>query len=190
VLRFLLVVLGFGIVPPYVSALFLLWKGARRPLSRGRFDAGIVLGCAVLADGSPSRALAARAETAGRLFLGGMVDRLVLSGGFSPGRPSEASAMREVLRRQGIPGAQCSLEENSHSTYENLRYSWHLLVPTRPARVLVITERYHLWRALHIARRLGLPAEGYGAPSPDRSLWGWAKILFRECTSILWFSVR
>lgn len=187
-LRFSLLVVGGGVVPPYALAAYALWRGARRRAPSGHFDAGVVLGCAVLPDGRPSRALRARAEGGATLFLRGLVPRLVLSGGFSPGRPSEAAVMAEVARAAGVPEAALLREEASHSTVENLQHSARLL--GHPGRLLVITERYHLGRALRAARGLGLTAEGFGVDSPRRGLYDWSKIILRECTSILWHAAR
>lgn len=188
-LRFLLLVLGGGVLPPYALALALIARGALSSRRPPRADAGIVLGCATRPDGRPSAALTRRALAGASLLKQGRVGQLILSGGVGSQR-SEARAMYDVLTEAEADPSRLLLEERSHSTYQNLLYSRSILQGIGARSVVLITERYHLGRALLIARDLGLLAVGYGASSPRRSVRSWFWILLREASSVLWYLSR
>ena len=86
---------------------------------------------------------------------------LVLSGGQGPGEDlSEAEAMYGYLYGRGIRANRFILEERSSDTVENIRNSLALIRQReadtpREARVAVLTSNFHIFRAKHIAEKLG-----------------------------------
>ncbi|MGH1367013.1 MAG: YdcF family protein [Maritimibacter sp.] len=121
---------------------------------------GIILGAAVREGGVPSGALKRRIDHGAKLYHEGRVNVLIASGGLGHFGPSEAEVMRRILVENGVPNEVISLEDTSRTTLENLTNSLPLVA--EGARVLVISETYHLPRAVLFARRLGMPAGGSG----------------------------
>lgn len=125
------------------------------------FDVAVVLGAAIGPDGTASPALLRRIDTAVSLFRQGRVGCLLMSGG---GTPSEASLMRARALAAGLPGTALLLEERSRSTLENAQFCKPIIEERAWRRLLLVTDRYHLRRALYTFGRFGLPADGIGAP--------------------------
>ena len=89
------------------------------------------------------------------------------SGGLGRHPPAEARAIRDGLVAAGVPAAAVREEDTSRSTFENALNSIRLMRAEGFARALVVTDAFHLPRALMTFRLLGMPAEGAGArPRP------------------------
>ena len=129
-------------------------------------DAIVVLGCATTAQGRCSPALARRVRAGVRLWLDRRAPTLLLSGGAVGGRPSEAQAMAELASSLGVPPEAMLLEEDSVSTRTNASCSAQLLGPQ--AAVLVVSDDWHLPRALVYFRRHFRSAEGHGVVGGTR----------------------
>ena len=135
--------------------------GARAPRPGERFDAIVVLGCRVLPSGRASPALERRARYGAALYARGHAPVLVLTGGVGEGtRVSEAHAAAEVARAHGVPDEALVLEPRSTSTESNAREAAQVV---RAARVLVVTNRYHAFRARRVFARYFADACAVGA---------------------------
>jgi uncharacterized SAM-binding protein YcdF (DUF218 family) len=149
-------------------------------------DAVLVLGTSSLVGGRPNPCMAARVAEGVRLVQAGMAPVLVVSGGFDPKDGLvEAETMAELAIDSGLAADQVLLETRATSSIENLTYSREVLVDGgRGERLIVVTEPFHLPRAMLAADRLGIEAQG--APSQrcsDRGpLW-----LVREPAAVLWY---
>jgi len=120
-------------------------------------DVIVVLGARVDPDGSPSETLRARTEHAALLYRKGFAPKLLFSGGIGTYGPSEASVAARHAQSLGIPAEDCLLEEDSHSTAENAAFTAKLI---SGKTIIVVTDPYHLPRALELFRRQGVPATG------------------------------
>lgn len=130
-----------------------------------RFDAIVVAGCGVRADGRPSDALARRVERGVELFDAGAAPRMVFTGGVGEGAPrSESSAAAEYAEELGVPADAIAIEERSTTTRENAEFAAEILGPE--ARVLVVSEAYHVFRCERIFRHEFAEVTGAGALSP------------------------
>lgn len=136
----------------------------------GASDAVVVLGARVLPGGVPSGALQARTEQAVALYQRGIARRLLFSGGVGVNPPSEASVMRALAVRLGVPEEACVLEEASHSTEQNARYSAELLRALGARRVVVVSDPYHLLRARQYFRLQGFEVDTSPALLTERNL--------------------
>ncbi len=128
----------------------------------GSYDAIVVAGCGTRPDGRPSPALARRTARAVRLWKQGRASRIVLTGGPSRGPKSEARAAADHARKLGVPSSVLVLEERSTSTEENARFA-AALVPG--ARVLVVSDTYHVFRCQRVFGRHFTGARAVGAPA-------------------------
>lgn len=139
--------------------------GTRLEAAEGTADAIVVLGAVVLADGRPSPSLRARAEGAAALWHAGGAPRIVCTGAHHMRPPGEAVVAREVLLGLGVPDAAVLLEEKSRNTIGNLENARGVL-PATVERVWIVTEPFHMARALRIARRVGFDPLPYPVTSP------------------------
>ena len=137
-------------------------------------DYVIVLGAHVRASG-PSRALALRLDKAYEYALEHPDTLIIVSGGQGSNEPcTESSAMKEYLMEKGIPGERILEESASTNTRENLIFSRELI--PKDASVGIISNGFHICRALHLARTLGyenlggIPAKSDLATQPTNLL--------------------
>ncbi|MEH7415269.1 YdcF family protein [Neobacillus drentensis] len=125
----------------------------------------IVLGARVKGE-IPSSVLASRIKTAARYLTENKDTIVIASGGQGPGEAiSEAEAIRRELIKQGINESRILLENRSTNTYENIKFS-NRLIPPKAKLGIVVTNTFHLYRALSIADYQGLSVKGLPAVTP------------------------
>lgn len=125
----------------------------------------IVLGARVKGT-FPSLAFASRINTAADYLKKNKDTIVIASGGKGPGEDiSEAESIRRELVDQGISEARIILEDQSTDTYENISFSKNL-IPKGDRLGLVVTNNFHLYRAVSIARDYGLEVQGLPAETP------------------------
>ncbi len=124
-------------------------------------DAAIVLGAAIY-----SPALHNRTTTALNLYNSGLVGELVLSGG-KIARPdiSEAESMRRVIVHSSPSMPPVLLDDQSSNTYENIKNSKALLGGNK--KIIIVSDRYHLARAVLLAKRAGFTDVQWTGPGLD-----------------------
>lgn len=123
------------------------------------FDLILVLGCAVRPDGSPSHMLEDRILTGVELYQKGLADNVLMSGDRSVGY-DEVSTMEREAEKLGVPSEKILVDPEGYSTYESLV---NLSKTHKGKRILIVTQKYHLHRALYIAEKLGIEAYGVSA---------------------------
>lgn len=123
----------------------------------------IVLGAQVRSTG-PSRALQMRLDCAYDYLIANQQTIVVVSGGQGSDEPmSEAQCMQEYLVNRGIAAERIILEDKSTNTHQNLVYSKKLL-PEGTNKVGVVTNNFHVFRGVKIAKRAGFEeAQGLAA---------------------------
>lgn len=122
--------------------------------------AALVLGAYVYPDGTPSHALEDRLLTGLELYRQGLVEKLLLSGDHGRVDYDEVNAMRAFCEARGVPKHDLFLDHAGFDTYDSLYRARDIF---GVERLVVVTQRFHLPRALYIARALGLQAEGVEA---------------------------
>ncbi len=105
-----------------------------------------------------------RTVYAARVFRTGHFRTIVFSGGFGGGQQSLAKTMAEFASCYGVSADRILLEERSTSTYENALYTKQLLQNV-PGKKILLTSDYHMFRALHTFRAVGMEVEP--RPIPD-----------------------
>ncbi len=118
-------------------------------------------------DGEPSPALAERVYGAVELYRLGKVEKLLFSGDNSSVHYDEVTAMRRYAMSLGVPARDITLDYAGFSTYETC-YRARDIFGVREA--VIVTQSYHLPRAVYTARQLGIDAVGLGMPD-----WTWAQ---------------
>ena len=123
-------------------------------------DCIIVLGCQVKANGIPSDMLRDRLTRGIELYTLGAAPKLLMSGDHGRVEYDEVGTMKQYAIDAGIPSTDIFKDHAGFSTYETV-YRAKEVFDAR--RVIIVTQEYHLYRALYIAEKLGL--EAYGVAS-------------------------
>jgi uncharacterized SAM-binding protein YcdF (DUF218 family) len=145
-------------------------------LRAGLADAIVILGC-----GSATR-LACRVERGVELFRQGAAPLLLFSGGGRGAEP-EAVIMRRLALASGVPEAAFLLEPHSRNTWENAGESARLLRLRGLRRVVLVSDRAHLPRAVLLFRLAGLDIAGRSGVPPPSAFWGLAAFI-RELAAL------
>jgi uncharacterized SAM-binding protein YcdF (DUF218 family) len=137
-------------------------------------DAVVVLGAAVVAPGTPGEALRRRLAHGVRVLNDRGTAFLLLSGGHVGAPPAEAELMRLLALQQGVAEDRIVIEDRARNTFENALYTGRIMRERGWRRVVVVTDAFHLPRALYVFRRLGLEAIGAAVPrTSGSSRWRW-----------------
>ncbi len=123
-------------------------------------DCILVLGCLVRSDGSPSDMLADRLSVGVSLYDNGTCDRILMSGDHGTAEYDEVNAMKQYAVTHGIPSENVFMDHAGFSTYESI-YRAKEIFGAR--KIVIVTQEYHLYRALYIANALGVEAYGVSA---------------------------
>ena len=129
------------------------------------YDAIIVLGAQVKADGSLSVQLTWRLDAAKKAYDNKKVPVVVCGAQGKDEPTTEAEAMKNYLIEQGVAAEDILTDPESFNTSQNLKNA-HKLLQDRPEvkKVLIVTSDYHVPRALALARDEGFTAIGLGSP--------------------------
>ena len=115
-------------------------------------DAILVLGASVYADGEPSDILADRLEVACDLYFAGCAGKIIVSGDNRESHYDESDAMRDYCVMLGVPEEDIVVDPKGLDTYASVyraKYEYGI------DSIMVVTQAYHLYRALMIANMLG-----------------------------------
>lgn len=123
-------------------------------------DCILVLGCLVKDDGTPSNMLHDRLQRGVELYEMGAAPKLLMSGDHGRADYDEVNAMKQFALDAGIPSADVFMDHAGFSTYESLYRAKEVF---GVKKVVIVTQKYHLYRALYIADQLGLEAVGVAA---------------------------
>ena len=140
------------------------------------YEAAIVLGAKVHPGGRLSDMLRDRMETAIALYHAGAVDTLLLSGD-GRGEWSEVKHMKLYAIEKGVPEEAILEDPEGFSTYESVFRAKTLYGQDK---LVIVTQKYHLYRAIYIAEDLGIEAAGVSA-----DLEKYAGQLYRDIREIL-----
>ena len=138
----------------------------------------MVLGAQVTRGGVPSWELAARLETALQLYRSGLARRIIVSGMVRP-RYDEPDAMAAWLESRGVAPGDVVIDRGGFRTAASMADA----AATGVGSLLVVSQRYHLPRALYLARHAGLEAIGVPAPELRRALADRIFLFVRETTA-------
>lgn len=123
-------------------------------------DAIVVLGASVFADGTPSTILQDRLDCGIALYKAGAAPKIIMSGDNSTEHYNECAAMKRYAIAQGVPSEDIFCDHAGFSTYESMYRARDVF---GAKRIVIVSQKYHLYRALYVAERLGLDAYGVSA---------------------------
>ncbi|MGE9933413.1 YdcF family protein [Lactobacillus johnsonii] len=126
-----------------------------------KLDYVVVLGAGLMGK-KVTPLLAARINRGIEVYRRNPGSKIIMSGGQGPGEEiPEAVAMAKYAEEKGISKQDIIVEDKSKTTRENLIFSHRLMKPD--SHFAIVTNSYHVYRALVLAKRLGLQCIGYGA---------------------------
>jgi vancomycin permeability regulator SanA len=140
-------------------------------------DCILILGAGVWEGGRPSPMLEDRLLQGIELYQAGASDRLLMSGDHGRKEYDEVNVMKQFAIDAGIPSENIFMDHAGFSTYESLYRARDIF---EADKILLITQEYHLYRALYVGSELGL--EVYGVASDPRIYAGQS---YREAREVL-----
>jgi vancomycin permeability regulator SanA len=179
----LVVVVVAAVAAPAAVVASRVWIG--RSAARHVYDvAGVpaapvalVLGAQVRPDGTPSSLLAARLEVARQLFAAGRVRVVLVSGDNGSRDYDEPGAMRRWLVERGVPAARVVGDGAGFDTYDSCLRARRVF---GVREVIVVTQSFHVRRAVALCREVGVSAVGVGDDSVSRYGRAWRWGVLRE----------
>lgn len=165
----ILLVLGIGVlilnahVKHTASQYILSAEGAERLDA----DCILVLGCGVRPTGEPSLMLRDRLDMGLALYEAGAAPKLLMSGDHGRQEYDEVNAMKDYAMEAGVPSEDVFMDHAGFSTYESMYRARDVFCAEK---VIIVSQQYHLYRAVYDARALGL--EAYGVAAEDVAYLG------------------
>ncbi|HJJ07365.1 MAG TPA: YdcF family protein [Clostridiaceae bacterium] len=139
-------------------------------------DCIIILGAGVWGD-KPSPILEDRLLEGIKLYQNNVSDKIIMSGDHGRESYDEVNIMKNYAIEKGIPSENIFMDHAGFSTYESIYRARDIF---KAKKIVIVTQKYHLYRALYAANCLGLEAYGVGADPRQYS-----GATFRELREIL-----
>ncbi len=138
-------------------------------------DCVLVLGCLVRDNGVPSDMLYDRIRMGVELYNTGAAPKIIMSGDHGRTDYDEVDAMKKTAVEMGVTSSDIFKDHAGFSTYESVYRAKEIFGADK---IIIVSQEYHLYRALYIAEKLGI--EAYGVASDYRTYYGSASREVRE----------
>lgn len=164
--RFCMVLAAAGVCCLFVGDYYVKKssKGSILEVEEGRnlpeVDCILVLGCGLRPDGEPTQMLKDRLDAAIDLYEAGAASKLLVSGDHGRKQYDEVNRMKRYAMEKGVPSQDIFMDHAGFSTYESMYRARDVF---QVKKAIVVTQEYHLYRALYDGKRLGL--ELWGVPA-------------------------
>jgi SanA protein len=139
-------------------------------------DCIIILGAGIWGD-KPSPMLEDRLKEGILLYNNEVSDKIIMSGDHGREEYDEVNTMKKYAIENGILSENIFMDHAGFSSYESIYRAKEIF---NAKKVVIVTQKYHLYRALYIANQLGLEAYGVGADSRQ-----YVGEIYREAREIL-----
>lgn len=123
----------------------------------GGVDCIVVLGASVYADGSLSPILENRVDAAIELYNKGLAPAIIMSGDGREANYDEPGAMKDYAVSRGVPANDVYCDPGGYHTYDTM---WRVSNVFGAESCMVVTQEYHLYRAVFDAHGVGMDATG------------------------------
>ena len=163
-----------------ISNLVIIRDGEKRIVSdeillEQRPDCILILGAGVWSGNRPSHMLADRLEEGIRLYKEGISTKILVSGDHGRKDYDEVNVMKKYLMDAGVPSEDIFMDHAGFSTYESMYRAKEIFGVDN---VVIVTQKYHMYRALYICKQLEI--EATGSNSDPRKYRGELKRNIRE----------
>ena len=122
-------------------------------------DCIIVLGAGIWGD-KPSPMLEDRLLQAIELYKNNVSSKIIMSGDHGKQDYDEVNTMKDFAIEKGVPSENVFMDHAGFSSYESIYRAKEIF---GAKKIVIVTQKYHLYRALYIANKLGIEAYGVGA---------------------------
>lgn len=139
-------------------------------------DCIIILGAGIVKD-KPSHMLEDRLLEGIKLYQNNISNKIIMSGDHGRKEYDEVNVMKNYAIQKGVPSENIFMDHAGFSTYESIYRARDIF---KARKVVIVTQKYHLYRALYIANQLGIEAYGVGA-----DLRQYVGRIYREMREIL-----
>lgn len=143
--------------------------------SLDKVDAIIILGAGVWEDNTPSPMLIDRLLKGIELYKSGASSKIIMSGDHGRTDYDEVNVMKQFAIDAGVPSKDIFMDHAGFSTYESMYRAREIF---GAEKVIIVTQEYHMYRALYIASSMGM--EVYGVPTEKITYGGELKRGMRE----------
>ena len=159
--------------------------------SKENFDCVLVLGAGVWGDG-PSHLLEERLNKGVEVYNTGCTNRILMTGDHGREEYDEVNVMKSFAIEKGAVAEEVFMDHAGFSTYESMYRAKEVF---QVKKVVIVTQKYHLYRAVYNARKLGIdaygvPADGqYNFSLPVRAYNNFRESLAR-CKDFIWCIIK
>lgn len=142
-------------------------------------DCILVLGASVQNNEKPSLMLQDRLDRGIELYFAGCSPKLLMSGDHGSMYYNEVAVMKSYAVSAGVPSEDIFMDHAGFSTYESMYRAKNIF---KAKKIIIVTQEYHLYRSLYVAKKLGLDV--YGVAAEDIEYSGQAYRDLREVLAI------
>ncbi len=167
--KLLMALIALGLLAVFLPRLYTTifsWSHTYSVSTAPPSGAAIVFGAGLTRDGQPTTVLRDRVETAAQLYFTGKVEKLLMSGDNRFEYYNEPEAMRQYAISLGVPADAIVMDYAGRSTYDSCYRAKAIFGLTS---ALLVTQGFHLPRALFLCNALGIQAAGVTAN--NRHYW-------------------
>ncbi len=147
----------------------------------------LVLGAKVYADGRLSLMLTDRVDTAFELYAHGKVQRILVSGDHGKTTYDEVNSMKNYLLTKGVKPEDLFLDHAGFDTYDSVYRAKELFLADS---VTVVTQCFHVYRAVYIGKSLGMKIQGVCADKREYAGMVWNELREVLARSKAWVDVH
>lgn len=172
IIKYALIILIIGILIILSINLYVILSTKQQIITNNDYsnlkdiDCIIVLGAGIWED-KPSPMLEDRLLQGIDLYKNNVSNKIIMSGDHSKEDYDEVNVMKNYAIEKGVPSENIFMDHAGFSTYESIYRAKEIF---GAKKVVIVTQKYHLYRALYIANMLGLDA--YGVNSDPREYVG------------------
>lgn len=130
-------------------------------------DCVLVLGAGVIANSTPSPILKDRLNTSIDLYNNGLTKKILMSGDHRENDYNEVGVMKNYVTSNGVASVDIFLDHQGLSTYESI---YRAKEKFGVKKMIIVTQTYHLYRALYIAKKLGIEAYGVTSSTDEKMI--------------------
>lgn len=165
IIKYLIFIICIGIIIICILSLYVKLSTKKQILTSSEIkdisdiDCILVLGAGVI-DNRPSLMLKDRLETSIDLYNDNISNKIIMSGDHGRANYNEVKVMKEYGIKNEIPSENIFMDHAGFSTYESIYRAKEVF---KSKKIVIVSQEYHLYRALYIANKLGL--EAYGVPA-------------------------
>ena len=126
-------------------------------------------------DGKPTPILKDRLDKGIELYKNGYAKKIIMSGDHGTSEYDEVNVMKQYAIEEGVPSSDIFMDHAGFSTYDSVYRAKEIF---GVKHMMIVSQKYHLYRALYLANSLKVDA--VGVPAEDITYNGAAYREFRE----------